>query len=71
MRELLTLYRFALRSGNRPLARALARAVRSDPALLERADRELEAMPRGAARSSPAARSAVRAVLRRLGSSPG
>lgn len=71
MRELTSLYRSALRSGNRPLARLLARALRSDPALRERADRELQRMPRGSGRPSASARRALRSVLRRLGASAG
>ena len=68
MRDPLVLYRFAVRTGNRPLAAALARSIRADPCLSERAYRELEQMPRGPARwSEPGAR-VVRGVMERLGS---
>jgi hypothetical protein len=75
MHHLLALYRHALRTGNRPLAAALARALRSDPRLRERADRDLRARPRGpasgrcprACADSAAAERALHAVLRRLG----
>jgi hypothetical protein len=68
MQELLGLYRFALRSGDRALAEALARALRSDPRLRGLADLELQGLPRGPARWSGAAERAVDAVLRRIGS---
>jgi hypothetical protein len=66
MHELLALYRSALRSGNRPLAEALARVVRADPELRERMDHELQQLPRGPARWSPAGERAVQAVLCRI-----
>jgi hypothetical protein len=66
MHELLALYRFALRSGNRPLAEALARVVRADPELREHMDHELQQLPRGPARWSPAGERAVQAVLSRI-----
>jgi hypothetical protein len=68
MQELLALYRFALRSGDRRLAEALARAMRSDPALRRQADMHLQLLPRGQARWSAAAERAVAAALRRIGS---
>jgi hypothetical protein len=68
MHDPIDLYRFALRSGNRSLSTALARALRADPALRERADRELQELPRGPARWSRAGARALDAVLRRLGS---
>lgn len=64
MQELLALYRFALRSGDRPLAEALARAMRSDPVLRRQADIHLQLLPRGEARWSEAAERAVAAALR-------
>jgi hypothetical protein len=67
MQELLALYRFALRSGDRRLAEALGRAMRSDPELRALADLELQALPRGPARRSGAAERAVAAALRRIG----
>jgi hypothetical protein len=70
MQELLALYRFALRSGDRPLAEALAGAMRSDPRLSGIADLELRRLPRGRPRRSGAADRAVAAALRRLGSTP-
>ena len=66
MDRLLALYRAALRSGDRPLAAALVRVLRRDPELLERADRELQELPRRPARPSAAGERALRAVLRRL-----
>jgi hypothetical protein len=66
MHELVSLYRSALRSGNRPLADALARVVRADPELRERVDLELQELPRGQARWSPAGEAAVRAVMCRI-----
>jgi hypothetical protein len=68
MQELLALYRFALRSGDRRLAEALARAMRSDPVLRRQADIHLQLLPRGEARRSEAAERAVAAALRRVGS---
>jgi hypothetical protein len=68
MHTLIALYRFALRSGNRPLAEALARALSADPELSARADLDLQRLPRGPARWSEAGERAVRSVLRNLGS---
>ena len=68
MQELLALYRFALRAGDRPLAEALARAMRSDPFLRRQADLHLQLLPRGQARWSEAAERAVAAALHRIGS---
>jgi hypothetical protein len=70
MQELLALYRFALRSGDRRLAEALARAMRSDPMLRRQADMHLQLLPRGQARWSEAAERAVAAALRRIDSPP-
>jgi DNA-binding GntR family transcriptional regulator len=70
MQELLALYRFALRSGDRPLAEALARAMRSDPFLRRQADTHLQLLPRGEARWSEAAERAVTAALRGIDSIP-
>jgi hypothetical protein len=70
MQELLALYRFALRSGDRRLAEALARAMSSDPVLHRQADIHLQLLPRGQARWSEAAERAVAATLRRIGSTP-
>jgi hypothetical protein len=67
MHDLLELYRFALRSGDRSVAAALAAILRRDLELRERADRQLQELPRGPARWSPAAELAVRRVLKRLG----
>ena len=66
MHELVALYRSALLSGNRPLADALARVVRTDPELSERIDHELQGLPRGPARWSPAGERAVQSVLCRI-----
>jgi hypothetical protein len=70
MQELLALYRFALRSGDRPLAEALARAMRSDPCLRRQADVHLQLLPRGQARWSEAGERAVSAALRGIDSTP-
>ena len=70
MQELLALYRFALRSGDRRLAEALARAMRSDPVLRRQADIHLRLLPRGPALWSETAERAVAAVLRRIDSTP-
>jgi hypothetical protein len=69
MQELLDLYRSAVRSGNRPLADALGRVLRADPDLRERADLELQELPRGPGRWSAAGERVLVAVLRRIGSS--
>jgi len=66
MHELLALYRAALRSGDRRLAAALNRALRADRALHERADLDLQELPRSPPRPSAAGERVVRAVLRRL-----
>jgi len=75
MQELLALYRFALRSGDRSLAKGLARAMTSDPRLLREADLELQELPRGPAggarsdeRAVAAAERAVAGALRRIDS---
>jgi len=68
MQELLALYRFALHSGDRRLAEALARALQSDPLLSRQADIHLQLQPRGPARWSSAAERAVAAALRRIDS---
>ncbi len=70
MQELLALYRFAMRSGDRPLAEALAGALRSDPFLRRQADMHLRLQPRGQARWSEAAERAVTAALRGIDSTP-
>jgi hypothetical protein len=70
VQELLALYRFALRSGDRRLAEALARAMRSDLQLRRQADLDLQEMPRGPARWSQGAERATAAVLRRIDSTP-
>ena len=66
MHEVLALYRSALRSGNRPLAEALARVVSADPELRDRMDHELQQLPRGPGRWSAAGERAVQAALRRI-----
>ena len=70
MQELLALYRFALRTGDRRLAEALARAMRSDPVLRRQADMHLQLLPRGQTRWSEAAERAAAAALRRIDSTP-
>ena len=66
MHPLLALYRHALRVANFPLAAALTPALRADPHLSARADRELRSAPRAPARWSAAAERAVDAVVLRL-----
>jgi hypothetical protein len=52
MHDVIELYLFALRSGDRPLAAALARALRAAPRLREEADRALQRLPRDSPRWS-------------------
>ena len=66
MPDLIKLYLFALRSGDRPLARALARALRSDGTLLGSADDALQGLPRGPGRWSADAARLVSRVASRL-----
>jgi hypothetical protein len=66
MHELLALYRAALRCGDRRLAAALTRVLRADRDLRERADLELQELPRSPPRPSPGGERIVRALLRRL-----
>jgi hypothetical protein len=68
MRDLIELYLFALRSGDRPLARVLARALRSQAPLRRDADVSLQGVPRGPARWSAGAETVVSRVMSRLGS---
>ena len=65
--RLLGIYRFALRTGDRALARRLGRAVRDDPALRQEADLSLRGMPRGPVRWSAAGERIVRRVMDRIG----
>ena len=62
MPDLIILYLFALRAGNRPLARALAQALRSSAPLREQADRSLQMLPRGPIRWSAGAERVVARV---------
>jgi hypothetical protein len=66
MDRLLALYRAALRSEDRTLAAALVRVLRRDPSLRERADLDLQELPRLPARPAADRERALRAVLRRL-----
>jgi hypothetical protein len=66
MHDLIRLYLAALRSGDRPLAAALARALRGSTPLRDEADRALAAEPRGPARWSVAAERVVGRILGRL-----
>jgi hypothetical protein len=52
MQDVIELYLFALRSGDRPLATALARALRAAPRLRAEADRSLQQLPRAGPRWS-------------------
>jgi hypothetical protein len=66
MDRLVALYRFALRSGNRPLAARLRPLVRADPGLRREADRSLSELPRGEPHRSAAAERSLRRVSERL-----
>jgi hypothetical protein len=68
MRDLIELYLFALRSGDRPLARVLARALRTEAPLRREADVSLQGAPRGPARCSAGAEKVVSRLASRLGS---
>jgi hypothetical protein len=68
MHDLIRLYLFALRSGDRPLARVLARALRSRTPLRRDADVSLQRVPRGPARWSAGAQNVVSRAMSRLGS---
>jgi hypothetical protein len=68
MHDLIRLYLFALRSGDRPLARLLARALRSQTPLRKDADELLQGAPRGAVRWSARAERVVSRLASRLGS---
>jgi hypothetical protein len=70
MPDLIKLYLFALRSGDRPLAKVLARALRSEAPLREHADASLHGAPRGPVRWSAGAERVVSRVVTRLGSVP-
>jgi hypothetical protein len=70
MHVLVSLYRFALRSGNRQLAAELAEIFRRDPELREHADHRLQRLPRATVRWSAGGERAVRRALRRLGVFP-
>jgi hypothetical protein len=68
--DLVSLYRFALRSGDLQLAAELAAILCRDPELLEQADRRLQGLPRGPTRWSAGGERAVRQTLGRLVGSP-
>jgi hypothetical protein len=68
MHDLIRLYLFALRSGDRPLARLLARALRSQTPLRKEADVSLQGAPRGPVRWSAEAQRVVSRLVGRLGS---
>jgi hypothetical protein len=59
MPDLITLYLFSVRVGDRWLARVLATTLRSNQPLRDAADRALLEVPRGPARWSPEARRVV------------
>jgi hypothetical protein len=61
------LYRFLLHDGDRQVADALTRALRDDPLLSERADRELRTIPRGPARHARPGVRVLIILLRRAG----
>jgi hypothetical protein len=66
MDRLLALYRAALRSQDRSLAAALVRVLRRDPLLRERADRDLQELPRLPPGPSADRERTLAAVLHRL-----
>jgi hypothetical protein len=66
MDRLLALYRAALRSEDRTLAAALLRVLRRDPLLRERADLDLQELPRLPPHRSAERERTLQAVLRRL-----
>jgi hypothetical protein len=68
--DLVSLYRFALRSGDLQLAVELAAILRRDLDLVEQADRRLQELPRGPTRWSAGGERAVRQTLGRLVGSP-
>jgi hypothetical protein len=70
MHGLVSLYRFALRSGNERLAAELAAILRRDPELGDQTDRQLQELPRGPTRCSAGGERAVRRALARLGGRP-
>jgi hypothetical protein len=70
MHDLVSLYRLALRSGDRELAAELAAILSRDPKLREHADRQLQELPRGPTRWSAGGERAVRRALGRMGGSP-
>jgi hypothetical protein len=55
MEDVIELYLFALRSGDRSLAAGLGRALRAEPRMREQADRSLQRMPRAGVRWSAGA----------------
>jgi hypothetical protein len=66
MDRLLALYRAALRSENLTLAAVLVRVLRRDPLLRERADCDLQELPRLPPRPSADRERTLLAVLGRL-----
>ena len=65
----MSLYSFALRSGDRQLAVELAAILRGDEELCEKADRLILDLPRGRTRWTAGGERAEREVLERLGGS--
>ncbi len=68
MHDLIKLYLFALRSGDRQLARVLAQPLRANAPLRNDADESLQGVPRGPARWSAGAERVLSRVISRLGS---
>jgi hypothetical protein len=66
MHDVIELYVFAVRSGDRPLAAALARALRAAPRLRAEADSALQRMPRAGPRWSAGAARVVNRLAFRL-----
>jgi hypothetical protein len=66
MHDLVSLYRLALRSGDRQLAAELAAILSRDPQLREQADGDLQELPRGPTLWSAECERAVRQVHERL-----
>lgn len=70
MQDVIKLYLFALRRGDRPLAEALGRALRFSGPPAAQADSLLQELARGPTRWSAGAERAVTRVMTRLGSAP-
>jgi hypothetical protein len=66
MKDLIALYRWTVVAGDRALAARLGALMRSDARLRLFADRELQDLPRGPGRWSPAGEEAAARALARI-----